>query len=129
VTFFDSNILIYFVENDIEFGQKAAQALARAFEDGGASFSVLALTELLSHQQTPAQLKKLDELEKLVTFIGLTSGMAKKAGELRNKNNGLTTPDSIHLATALVAKADLFITNDNRLAKIVTAYIATESIV
>jgi len=114
---FDSNILIYFVENDEEFGLLATQALAKAIDTNGAAFSVLALTELLSHKQTPAQLKKLAHLERVVQFIDVSREVARRAGGLRATHPTLRTPDAIHLATALVCKASRFITNDVALGK------------
>ncbi len=117
MTFFDSNILIYFIENDEQFGLAAAQALSKAIDTNGAAFSVLTLTELLSHRQTPAQLNKLAKLEQSVRFLSVSSEVAKKAGDLRATLPGLRTPDAIHLATALVYKAARLITNDIALVK------------
>ena len=117
MTCFDSNILIYFVEHDADFGEYATDVLSAAIDDNGAFFSVLALTELLSHQLTVAQRRKLEALRKLVVFLPVTDVIASKAGKLRHQHAGLRTPDALQLATALVHKAT-FITNDQLLAKI-----------
>ena len=116
-TCFDSNILIYFIENNIDFGGYAADVLSAAIDGNGAFFSVLALTELLSHQLTVAQQRKLETLRKHVVFLPVTDVVASKAGDLRRKHTGLRTPDALHLATAIVHKA-AFETNDRHLAKI-----------
>ena len=128
MTFFDSNILIYFIENDQEFGLQAAQALTAAIESGRATFSVLAITELTSHKQTEGQRKKLVQLEQLVEFYDFTKDIAKKAGELRSNHTGLRTPDAIHLATAIEFGANKLLTNDKNLAKIASSYIPTKTI-
>ena len=46
----------------------------------------------------------------------LDSEIAIEAARIRRKY-GFQTPDAIELATAVVAKADAFITNDKRLMK------------
>ncbi|MEO7364478.1 MAG: PIN domain-containing protein [Candidatus Saccharimonadales bacterium] len=116
-TCFDSNILIYFVENNVDFGEYATELLIKAIDDEGAVFSVLALTELLSHRLTTAQHHKLETFRKLVIFLPVTEVIATKAGQLRLAHASLRTPDALHLATALVHKAS-FQTHDKRLAKI-----------
>ncbi len=50
-----------------------------------------------------------------------------KAGELRLKHgSGLRLPDAIHLVTAIKNKANLFITNDERLANKASEHISTK---
>lgn len=50
-----------------------------------------------------------------------------RAGELRLKHgSSLRLPDAIHLVTAMNSKSDLFITNDERLAKKSSEYIPTK---
>lgn len=115
---FDSNVLIYFIENDIVFGQPAAIALAKAAEHDSAGFSVLALTELTAQKQTAAQLKKLSDMSPFVSFIDFNKSMALSAGKLRATFAGLKTPDAIHLSTALANGAKQFVTNDEQLTKI-----------
>lgn len=51
-----------------------------------------------------------------VHLVDVSPVVAKRAAELRSQYN-FHTPDSIHLATALLEKVDWFITLDKRLAK------------
>lgn|SRR5487761_1427088 len=65
----------------------------------------------------------IDHLE----IIPADDSVCLKAGELRLEyGSKLKLPDAIHLATALCANADLFITDDEKLAKIAQKLIATK---
>lgn len=52
-----------------------------------------------------------------VLTLPIDSTIAHRAAELRARFN-LRTPDAIQLATALIAQADVFITNDERLKNV-----------
>ena len=119
---FDSNILIYFIENDALFGLYATDLIADAIENGGAIFSVVALTELQTKRQNPPQVEKLRLFRQSVRFLPVTETIAVAAGLLRQAHPSLRTADSLHLATAVVHKTD-FQTNDKKLAKIAKACI------
>ncbi len=118
MTSFDSNILIYFIENDTEFGLNAAAALAQAVDESGVQFSCLALTELHAHKQTPGQLTKLEQLRDVVAFMPIDELVATTAGNLRRTHPSLKIPEAIHIAAAVVAKAEAFVTNDKQLCKL-----------
>ena len=117
VVFFDSNILIYFIENNEEFGTEATRALSKAIDGEGVAFSVLALTETLSRRQPASAANKLKQLESAVHFIDVDKEVAKLAGSLRQKHPALKTPDALHLATALAQPDSSFVTNDLALYK------------
>jgi predicted nucleic acid-binding protein len=62
----------------------------------------------------------LQQYERLLSsgeldVLPLSRGVVDRATELRAKYATLKTPDAIHLAAALVAGADLFITGDSSL--------------
>jgi predicted nucleic acid-binding protein len=50
-----------------------------------------------------------------VTVVGLTSGVCDGAAEIRARRR-YATPDALHLAAAIEASCDLFVTADARLA-------------
>lgn len=88
-----------------------------------AVFSVVGLTELLikpkrlnDQKIVDAYMAILSQYENL-KIVDVDRIIAEEAAELRAKYN-LRTPDAIHLATAIVAKADVFITNDSRLKQV-----------
>jgi predicted nucleic acid-binding protein len=49
-------------------------------------------------------------------FVELTEGVVERATTLRALH-GFKTPDSLHLAAALEARADVFLTGDAQLAR------------
>lgn len=55
-------------------------------------------------------MESLNELP--IKWVIPDKAIAQKAGLLRQLYSGLKTPDAIHLATAIAAKADRFVTND-----------------
>src|SRR5690349_6962543 len=80
--------------------------------------SVMTETEVLQGKLTPEQADKFQNLFKRrnVHSIAVDSRIAKKASEIRNYYNGrgrkLDSPDSIHLATAIIYGVDEFHTLD-----------------
>lgn len=52
-----------------------------------------------------------------LTIWGITEQVVDLASSLRARY-GISTPDAIHLATAMDAEADYFITNDRRLRRV-----------
>ena len=50
----------------------------------------------------------------IAEIVSLTRDVVDKATEIRAQFN-FKTPDSFHLAAALVSKCDVFLTNDQRL--------------
>lgn len=70
--------------------------------------SYLVATELLSKKGV-----SLEAVYKLpFNWLAADKSVAELAGQLRQIYPILKTPDAIHLATAVVAKADQFVTND-----------------
>jgi predicted nucleic acid-binding protein len=117
----DTNLFIYVFEQNPEFGEKAKAALEH-IENGfvvGIASSV-SLTEILVKPIREGNLT-LEKQYKLLfshfpnlTILPIDNVVAEQAAYLRGKYN-IKTPDALIVATALVANADLFITNDQRL--------------
>lgn len=128
VTFFDSNILIYFLENNAEFGEAATVLLSDAMSNDMVGLSVLALTEMMSRDQTIKQIQKFKRIESAIQFVDIDKKIANLAGQLRKDHHSLKTPDAIHLATAISIKADLFITNYFSLAKVAKTLLPTKTL-
>lgn len=121
ILFLDTAPLIYFIEGHSNYHQ----VLLKLFDyndKSGFSFisSTITLLEVLVKplkENQPEIVKKYSEI--LTTYSGidiyeLNYNVAIEAAKLRAKYN-LRTPDSIQLATAIVYKADFFLTNDARL--------------
>lgn len=116
----DTNIFIYYYQAHPEFGPK----VKAWFEDIEGNklrgvASIISKTELLSLKRPNSGLSKLkDQFESTpnLTVYYVDDRIALKAAELRRKY-GFRLPDAIQLATAIVAKARAFLTNDDRLKK------------
>lgn len=54
---------------------------------------------------------------RIITILDINSKIALKAGELRAEYATLKTPDAIHLASAIICGASLFITADKKLPR------------
>jgi predicted nucleic acid-binding protein len=114
----DANIFIYQLQQNPKFGIRTKTIFDHLVEGQlKAVTSVLTLTEILSFR---APSPKLGSLKKLflgipnLTIFDVTQEIAFEAAKIR-REYGFRTPDAIQLATAIKAKAKVFITNDYRL--------------
>lgn len=117
----DTSIWVYLFEDHPLF----ADFCDRILEDVrrgrvSAVFSDIGMVELLTGPKKQQRLDlALTYKEKLETFpnlflVGTNPAIVEIASSLR-ATYGLKTPDAIHLATAMDARAEVFITNDARL--------------
>lgn len=111
---FDSNILIYFLEANPEFGPKAEVVLREISKSGGVCSS-LAITETMYGT--------IDSFEKITPLLSdkvqvcaVSQALAIVAGKLKIMYS-LDNADAIHIATAILFKAEVFITNDHDVLK------------
>lgn len=109
----DTNVFIYFFEKHPVFYAQAEKIIKGIFEGSvDAVCSSLVITELVAGDpQFDIKALSLGNLH----ITDLTPEIAYTAGRLRHQYN-LKTPDAIHIATALSAKANKFYTNDKKLA-------------
>ncbi len=117
--YFDSAPLIYLVEGIPPYAEKLAQRLS--------SEEIVQVCSDLTRLECRVKPLRDGEAALLAAFdsyfaeiitetIPLTRAVIDRATKLR-ANFGFKTPDAIHLACAIVAKCDLFLTNDNQLKK------------
>lgn len=115
--YLDANILIRMTEGTPEV-REALRATLAAYVALGVVFitSELTFTEVLVH---PIRFKRQDHIERynrlLSEFIEpqpVSREVLLTAARLRADRPSLRTPDAIHTATALLAKAPIFITGD-----------------
>lgn len=117
MTGIDSNVFIYILERHPQFFEPSMTALKSALADTEQiCVPTLVITEILSGTSDKAVLRFFERNS--FRFYDLTQAIATVAGELRFARASLKTADSIHLATALAAGANRFITNDNNLCKL-----------
>lgn len=117
----DTDCLIYFGE----WGGSARQAFIESEVFGDPRrvviASVLTLSELLVKRYQTGTPEDADEarssLEALpgLVWVETSAAIAQEAARLRAADRRLRLPDAIHIATAAVAGAGAFLTNDARL--------------
>ena len=56
--------------------------------------------------------------QQLCDFVPISRAVAEQSAALRAKYQWLKTPDALHLAAAIVAGCDAFLTNDHRLDRV-----------
>lgn len=120
----DTNLFIY------AYGKKDYLGdLARAFLDDLKVLSPRIVISVLVFEEFLVQIykKKLDkninEYEDFITCGGLATVLdvnrevAREAAKIRAKYHGIRTPDALHLASAIFAKANFFVTTDRRIPR------------
>ena len=122
--FLDTAPFIYFIEKNSRYHDlmKPVISLIDAQESQGVT-STITLLEVLVHPLRDGNKKLADQYKAiLLSSNGLLTyevshEISERAALLRAKH-GLRTPDAIQLATALISKADFFLTNDPALKKV-----------
>lgn len=114
----DTNIFIYHFEDNPQFATYA-QLIFEELAKGKlrAVTSVISMIEALSYPSPSQVIKNIEEGFKTIpnlTIIDIDHNLAIEAARIR-RSYGLRLPDSVQLATALKAKAQAFISNDDRL--------------
>lgn len=124
--YIDTNILIYLYEHHPVYGRRVADELTSLREqDQLLLSSTLIITECLAGTSgvTLANLQSTANLQ----FIHLDEMVAEKAASLQSETS-LRIGDAIHLATALIQKADVLFTNDLLFAKTAKKYLAVKTL-
>lgn len=120
----DTVIFIYLLEEHPKFLPKVERALRRIQEgrDEGV-FSCIGMIELMTGPKQKGRLELAARYRELLsTFLhltiwGITENIIEISSDLRSRY-GITTPDAIHLATAINADAEYFLTNDRALKRV-----------
>jgi predicted nucleic acid-binding protein len=120
----DTAVFIYAFESHPDYGPPT-QAVFRVLETGlcRGYVSVLALGEILTGVKKAGDddllLRYRDVLHRFpgLTLVDADSEVMEKMSDLRVRYS-LSTPDAIHLGTALARGARAFVTNDARLRRV-----------
>ena len=115
---------VYFLERHPTY-YPTAKDLFERIEKGKieAVASTLVLTELLVPAFRAEDSSRAQEVLRLLThfphlkLIEVTASIASEASRIRAESS-LRTPDALHLATALMQKADWFVTNDKTFTRL-----------
>jgi predicted nucleic acid-binding protein len=115
---------IYYVEQNPTYLDRM-RAIFQMVDSGVAQVitSVITLTEVLimpiqtGHAQYEQEYRDMLLNTANITALSVSAPIAEQAAHLRARYN-LRTPDALHIATALVAGCDAFLTNDLRLKRV-----------
>ena len=118
----DTNCFIYMIEGSPY--ETIVRSLFKAIEEGHvlAVCSVLTITELLTGPCRSGDARLWEEYRAALyrfpnlSFHPIDIPIAEGAAQLRGKYR-IKSPDAIHLSTAMLETADVFITNDKELSK------------
>jgi predicted nucleic acid-binding protein len=121
--FWDSMLFIYLIENNPLYFDRCRYLLERSYERGDKLYtSHLVLGEILAGAEKSPWPEKTRAIREIATemqfkFLPFDDGAVLPFGYLR-AGLKLQIADSINLACAASSGMDLFLTNDQRLAKI-----------
>lgn len=116
--YLDTNPIIYLTEGNAAF-KVSITGLFTEFDRAGARLvtSELALTEalVLPLRNKDGELVAVYErlFGTLIEALPISREVLVLAASLRAETPGLKTPDAIHLATAILANADVFLSGDH----------------
>jgi uncharacterized protein with PIN domain len=138
VIYWDSSAFIALLKEEKDHGDGVLDALlsqAGAFDRNQIvlAASTVGITEVLSMPLTDEARERFESMTRRSNFqaIALTEGIARQAARLRQHCHGkekngagepyvLTVPDSIHVVSAMLIKADVLVTldSDNKPVKV-----------
>ncbi|MBI5526648.1 MAG: type II toxin-antitoxin system VapC family toxin [Deltaproteobacteria bacterium] len=121
--YLDSSSIIYLVESSTPFHETVVARLMKHGNEPNAVLitSRLARLECRTKPLREANEKLLADYEaffsaKRLVVVDLSAEVIERATELRARH-GLKTPDALHVATALLEAADVFLTGDIRIGR------------
>ena len=123
--YLDANVLIYLTEFDRD-KTAALRALIGGYESAQAEFitSDLAYTEVLVRPIRAQHADLILAYERLLTVFVKSLPVSREvlclAAKLRAGTPAQKTPDAIHVATAMLANADVFVTGDKDIKNLPT---------
>lgn len=119
--FLDTTPLIYFLDNDENFGEKAKAVFEEILSNGKTLVSsVVTCEEYLVYPYRTNNQEKIDVFFEFmeacgIELIPISIEIAKKASEIRAEYKDFKAMDSLQLAVAICSGCDIFLTNDKQL--------------
>ena len=119
--FLDTTPIIYFLDEDINFGEKVEHLFGEFIEKKcPMATSTITCTEYLTYPYRTGNTEKINVFFEFLTDCNvqihpIDISIAKKAAQLRARYKDFKTMDCLQLATAFLQQCDLFLTNDKQL--------------
>lgn len=119
--FIDTAPIIYFLDDDVNFGRKVQRIFEEILTSGKKiESSVITCEEYLVYPYKTNNKEKINVFFEFVSDCNIrlnvtTEDIAKKAAQIRAVYTDFKAMDSIQLATACLTECDLFLTNDKQL--------------
>jgi predicted nucleic acid-binding protein len=117
----DSSVLIYLFNNEPKKSKKIAEILSLSKKITASSILHLEIATGFYKKDQFSLIDVLNNLPRICKnfeYINADIKICSIAGYLRSKYQFLKTPDAIHIATAILTKADYFLTSDRKLQKV-----------
>jgi len=123
--FIDTAPIIYYIEAHPHFGP-LVKVIVDSLQSGNinAFSSVITLMEVLpkpiesGNDSLAKQFSEFLKAGKNLTLLEISSDIAELAGTLRGQYPSLRAMDAIQIAVSLIAKTDVFITNDAKIKQV-----------
>ncbi len=119
--FLDTTPIIYFLDEDINFGEKVEHLFGEFIEKKcPMATSTITCTEYLTYPYRTGNTEKINVFFEFLTDCNvqihpIDISIAKKAAQIRARYKDFKTMDCLQLATAFLQQCDLFLTNDKQL--------------
>ena len=119
--FLDTAPLIYFLDDDVNFGQKAKSVFQEILSNGKAIVSsAITCHEYLVFPYRTHNQKKIDVFFEFtgscgIELIPVSAKIAETAAKIRAEYKDFKAMDALQLAVAVEIGCDLFLTNDKQL--------------
>lgn len=119
--FLDTTPIIYFLDSDVNFGEKTRYILEEILEEEKQIVtSTITCTEYLTFPYRTNNTEKVNAFFDFVSdcdipLYSVDTEIANKAARIRAEYKDFKTMDALQLASACVQGCDLFLTNDKQL--------------
>ena len=121
--FLDTAPLIYFLDDDVNFGKKTKSILEEILSAGKSlASSVITCEEYLTYPYRLGNQEKVDVFFEFsdvcgIDLVPISLEIAKLAAKIKAEYSDFKTMDSLQLAVAVQTGCDLFLTNDKQLKR------------
>lgn len=122
--FLDTAVIIYFLENNTDFGTKVEKLLEKSINNNvNLITSTITIMEFCTKPFELGNITLIESFEDFLTDLNITVvpvnyKIAIEAAKLRGKYRSLKGMDSLQLSSAITSSCDKFISNDRKLKQI-----------